>query len=90
MPIAPAQNLHWPAAREIAAALKGNKTGEGRYMARCPWHDDRVPSLGIVEGVDKRGNKRPYVTCFSGCHWRDVQAELARRGLWPKYERGRP
>jgi hypothetical protein len=78
----------YPSAREIAAALKGHKTGDGRYMARCPCHDDSTASLGIVEGRDKFGTKRPFVTCFAGCDWRDVQAELGRRGLWPKF--GRP
>jgi hypothetical protein len=80
---------YYPSAREIAAALKGHKTGEGRYMARCPCHDDSTPSLSIFDGKDKRGARRPFVYCFAGCDWRDVQAELERKGLWPKFKRGR-
>jgi hypothetical protein len=78
-------SMLYPSAREIAAALKGHKSGNG-YVARCPCHDDRNASLGIVDGEDKHRNKRPYVTCFAGCSWQDVQAELERRGLWPKFE----
>jgi hypothetical protein len=80
----------YPSAREIAATLKGHRTGAG-YMARCPCHDDSTPSLSIFDGKDKHGVRRPFVTCFAGCDWRDVQAELERMGLWPKFApRARP
>jgi hypothetical protein len=74
----------YPSAREVAAALKGHKTGAG-YAARCPCHDDRVASLGIIDGKDKHGVRRPFVTCFAGCDWKDVQAELERMGVWPTF-----
>jgi hypothetical protein len=84
----PPSNTQWPSAREIAEALKGHRSGNG-YVARCVCHEDRVPSLSVFDGTDKRGNPRPYVYCHAGCDWQDVQAELERRGLWPRYERRR-
>jgi hypothetical protein len=60
-------------------------------MAKCPCHDDSTASLSIIEGVDKRtGVKRPFLTCFAGCDWQDVHAALERKGVWPRFERGRP
>jgi hypothetical protein len=85
----PPADLRWPTASEIAAGLNGHKTGNGRYMARCPCHADCTPSLSIFDGRNKQGVRRPYVACFAGCDWKDVQAELERRGLWPKFKRGR-
>jgi hypothetical protein len=62
-------------AAQLTRALGGR--WHGRYgTARCLVHDDRSPSLSIVDG-----NEGPVVTCFAGCDWRDVRAELARRGL---------
>lgn len=37
-------------------------TGTGKWLARCPAHDDRSPSLAIREGDD-----RVLIHCFSGC-----------------------
>jgi hypothetical protein len=34
----------------IAAALKGKRAGSGCWMARCPAHQDRKPSLSIGSG----------------------------------------
>jgi hypothetical protein len=81
-----ARQLNYPTAASIAAALKGHKAGRG-YMAKCPCHNDSTASLGIIEGVDKHGNKRPFVTCFAGCSFQDVQAALERLGVWPRFER---
>lgn len=37
-------------------------TGAGKWLARCPAHDDRSPSLAIREADD-----RVLIHCFSGC-----------------------
>ena len=83
------KQLNYPSAGEISARLGGHRVGDGRYMAKCPCHDDRTPSLSIIEGKDRYGNRRPYVTCFAGCNFQDVQAALERLGLWPRFERER-
>lgn len=65
-------------AETIAKALGGHKSGQG-WMARCPAHDDRRPSLAIR---DDRGG-RTLVRCHAGCQQADVIAALRSRGLWP-------
>jgi hypothetical protein len=57
--------------------LKGRRTGQGRWVACCPAHADRTPSLSIGEGT-----KVPILLhCHAGCDPRDVLAELRARGL---------
>ena len=64
-------------AEAIAKALGGRKAGAA-WMARCPAHDDREPSLAIVE----RREGKVLVRCHAGCDQRDVIAALQERGLW--------
>jgi putative DNA primase/helicase len=66
---------------DLAHALGGRKSGSG-WMARCPSHDDRNPSLSIAE---KDGNV--LICCHAGCAQDDVIAELRARGLWEPRER---
>ena len=47
-------------------------TGSGRWMARCPSHEDRSPSLSIREGDDGR----VLLYDFGGCPTVDVVASL--------------
>ena len=44
------------------------ETGPGKYLSRCPSHDDRSPSLAISEGDDGR----VLLHCFAGCETEDV------------------
>jgi putative DNA primase/helicase len=60
----------------IARALGGRKAGQG-WMARCPAHDDREPSLSIRDADEK-----VLVCCHAGCDQRDVIMALKDRGLW--------
>lgn len=53
---------------------KVKRTGQGRWMACCPAHVDRSPSLSIRELDDGR----VLVHCFSGC---DVEEVLGAVGL---------
>ena len=64
-------------AETIAKALGGRKAGGG-WMARCPAHVDRKPSLSITDA--KGGNV--LVRCHAGCDQRDVIAALCSRGIW--------
>ena len=65
-------------AAEIAKTLGGRKVGR-TWMACCPAHDDREPSLSISAG--KAG--KVLVRCHAGCDQIQVIAALRSRGLWP-------
>ena len=45
-----------------AGGFNPRRNGSG-WAARCPAHDDRVPSLSINEGVDGRA----LIHCHAGC-----------------------
>jgi hypothetical protein len=64
-------------AETIAKALGGRKVGGG-WMARCPAHDDREPSLSIRQTNDGK----VLVRCHAGCDQERVIAALRSRGLW--------
>jgi putative DNA primase/helicase len=64
-------------ARSIAAALGGSRSGSG-WIARCPAHDDRTPSLSLRDGRDGR----VLVKCHAGCEQLAVLQALHERGLW--------
>jgi putative DNA primase/helicase len=64
-------------AEPIAKALGGRKTG-ATWMARCPAHEDRTPSLSITDG----DNGKVLVRCYAGCDQLDVIAALRARGAW--------
>ena len=51
-----------------------HKMGSGQWMARCPAHTDRSPSLSIRELEDGR----VLIHCFAGC---ETQAVLSTLGL---------
>jgi putative DNA primase/helicase len=68
-------------AASIANHLHGKKSGSG-WIARCPAHDDRNPSLSLREADGKI-----LVHCHAGCEQRAVVAALKSRGLWPERER---
>jgi putative DNA primase/helicase len=64
-------------AKTIAKALGGCQAGGG-WMARCPAHDDRKPSLSICDA----SNGKVLVRCHAGCDQERVIAALSARGLW--------
>jgi len=55
--------------------------GERRWMACCPAHDDKTPSLAVQELRDGR----ILVHCYAGCGASDVMAAmgLSLRDLFP-------
>ena len=57
------------------------ETGRGRWLARCPAHKDRSPSLSITEGDDGR----TLIYCHAGCGAADIVAAagLELRDLFP-------
>lgn len=65
-------------AESIAHYLGGRRSGRG-WVAKCPAHQDRSPSLSIKETDGKL-----LVHCFGGCTQSAVIHELRVRGLWPE------
>ena len=70
-----------PVERVLERLEDVRQVGEGRWMARCPAHPDRRPSLSIAEGADGRA----LVHCFSGCRSQEIVAAigLTLRDLFP-------
>jgi hypothetical protein len=64
-------------AETLARALGGRRSGR-TWLARCPAHDDREPSLAIRDGDDGH----VLVHCHAGCDQKDVIDVLRGRGLW--------
>jgi len=58
----------------LAQLQKVKATGRGRWIACCPAHEDRTPSLTIAEGDDGR----VLIHCFAGC---DVSSVVGAVGM---------
>ena len=58
----------------VARLEKVRQTGTGRWIASCPSHPDRHPSLGVSEGDDGR----VLIICRAGCA---IDAIVAAVGL---------
>jgi putative DNA primase/helicase len=64
-------------AETVAKALGGRKAGSA-WIARCPAHQDREPSLSITDADDGK----VLVRCHAGCEQHQVIASLKARGIW--------
>jgi putative DNA primase/helicase len=64
-------------AERIAKILGGRRCGRG-WIAHCPAHDDRNPSLSLLTGTDGK----VLVRCHAGCDQAQVIDALRARGLW--------
>lgn len=63
------------AAIRLLDRLEGVRaTVKGRWIARCPAHDDRRPSLSICETDD-----RVLLHCWAGCEAADIVAAVGLR-----------
>ncbi len=52
----------------LISRLEGvRSTGQNRWIARCPAHDDKSPSLAIREVDD-----RVLIHCFAGCSPQEI------------------
>jgi hypothetical protein len=59
-------------APELLSRLEGVRSrGAGKWVARCPFHQDNSPSLSIGEGAD-----RILLHCFALCETPDIVAAL--------------
>lgn len=63
-------------ADRLAQALNGRRYGDG-WLAHCPAHDDKRPSLSLRTGSDGK----LLWKCFAGCSQSDVYNAFVRRGL---------
>lgn len=64
-------------AGEIADALDGKRVGSNSFVAKCPAHEDRTPSLSLTDTGDG-------LTLWH-CHCQaDVRDALVAHGLWPR------
>lgn len=59
-------------AERLARALGGARRCGAGFIARCPAHDDRSPSLSIREGE----GGRVLLKCFAGCQYSQLVAAL--------------
>jgi putative DNA primase/helicase len=69
----------------IARSLKGKRVGKD-FVAHCPSHDDRNPSLSITETKDGQ----ILFKCHAGCTQQNVLEALRERGFWPTPEEREP
>ena len=65
----------------LSAFTHVTSAGDG-WMARCPAHEDKTPSLSIGKGDDGRW----LLKCHAGCGLDSVlrEANLERRDLFPQ------
>lgn len=71
-------------ASELARLLGAKRSSKGKWVCRCPVHDDRTPSLAIAEG-----RKGIVLKCMSaGCDTKSILDALGLR--WADLFRGEP
>lgn len=69
-------------AQQIAKGLGKFNSTAGGFVAPCPAHDDKTPSLSISDGKDGK----VLVHCHAGCDQQLVIDTLKGRNLWPEAE----
>jgi len=57
---------------ELLGRLEGVRGSGGNYVAKCPSHDDRSPSLSVAEG----DNGAVLIHCHAGCETYDILAAV--------------
>lgn len=72
-----------PPASRLLSRLDGvRQTGPDKWIARCPAHDDKTPSLSLKEAQDGA----MLVHCWGGCRTEDVvqSVGLTMASLFPR------
>jgi len=72
---------------EFASLLGAKRIGKGRYLARCPAHADKRPSLSIAEGRKQpiifkcmsQGCTQDEVLKAMGLTWKDLLGERPKQ-----------
>ena len=77
----PARSAH-PAETILSRLGHIRETGNGQWLACCPAHDDKSPSLSIRE----LSNATVLINCLSGCETADVLNAIALefKDLYPR------
>ena len=58
---------------DFLGRLEGvESTADGKFVARCPAHDDHNPSLGVALGKDGR----ILVKCYAGCSAKSIVSAM--------------
>ncbi len=70
--------------KQITQGLGGKPKPGGGFIALCPAHDDKNPSLSI----DVQPDGKILLKCFAGCSQEAVVEALRVRGLWPLASNG--
>lgn len=65
-------------AEDIAAALRARRTGKGSWLAKCPAHPDKSPSMSLTAAADGK----ILLCCHAGCPQEAVIQALRDLGLW--------
>ena len=65
------------ATKPFMALHKFRVIGTNKFVACCPAHDDKTPSLSLTDVGDK-----VLFHCFAGCSQAEVIEALRIRGLW--------
>jgi hypothetical protein len=60
---------------QIARLFHARRAGRGKWQAKCPAHEDRMPSLSITEGREGR----TVINCHAGCELGDILASVGLR-----------
>jgi len=61
-------------AAELVLRLEAVRRGSAGYVARCPAHNDKNPSLSVRDG-----EQGVLVKCWSGCDLREITAAVGLR-----------
>ena len=69
----------YPSAAEVARSLKKHRKNGDGWMACCPAHEDKNPSLSI----DSKNGKLVW-HCHAGCAQDEVRDAFIRLGLLPQ------
>ena len=83
------QQVHYSSAPDIDQIIsrldKVRQHKKGRYMALCPAHKDRSPSLSLSQGDDGR----ILMHCFAGCNIEDICSAIGLevKDLFPRTDR---
>lgn len=72
-------------AADIAEGLERAKRSGDGWIARCPAHEDRDPSLSITDASDGK----VLVHCHAGCDQTVIISKLRSHGLWDNTLAGR-